>query len=592
MQFDSGYPANWMPGIVHSLPKQTLGVIPAGAGVGELKQEYEQSLQILLAVCGLVLLIACANVANLMLARGVARRTQTALRLAIGAPRRQIIMQALVEAVLLALAGGLAGLLVASGAAKLLLGLAFSRAHYLPLSTSPSLMVLGFTFALALATGMIFGAAPAWFATRTDPIDALRGSGRSTGDHSSLARKALVVIQATLSVVLVAGSILLARSLGNLESQDFGYRVDGRVVVALHNPLTDYSTPRLTTLYRALEARLRRLPGVQGAGLALYNPLTDNWGELVLVQGHEPPKPGEEAGASWDRVSAHYLADFGIPVLRGRGFTDADDEHSEPVAVVNEGFVKRFFKNGEDPLERHFGLDEPQYVGTFRIVGVVRDAKFAGWGLSRPARPMFYVPLAQNVDYASSSVMARVERQSHFIGGLMLVTNDTPGTLEPQLTKAIAEIDPNLTIVDVSTMKRLVSSRFDQERAVASLAGLFGIVALVLAAVGLYGVTAYSVAQRTNEIGIRMALGADRARVIDLVLRSAFARVAIGLVVGVPLAVLAGWLISTELYGVTFWDPIALSAAAGALALCAFCAAMIPALRAAGLSPIKALRTE
>jgi predicted permease len=235
MQYDSGYPANWMPAIVHSLPKQTLGVIPAGAGVGELKEEYEQSLQILLAVCGLVLLIACANVANLMLARGVARRTQTALRLAIGAPRRQIIVQALVEAVLLALAGGLAGLLVASGAAKLLLGLAFSRAHYLPLSTSPSLMVLGFTFALALATGVIFGAAPAWFATRTDPIDALRGSGRSTGDHSSFARKALVVIQATLSVVLVAGSILLARGLGNL-GRDFGYH--STAVVALQRWIT------------------------------------------------------------------------------------------------------------------------------------------------------------------------------------------------------------------------------------------------------------------------------------------------------------------------------------------------------------------
>jgi ABC-type antimicrobial peptide transport system permease subunit len=205
---------------------------------------------------------------------------------------------------------------------------------------------------------------------------------------------------------------------------------------------------------------------------------------------------------------------------------------------------------------------------------------------------MFYVPLAQNVDYSRSPLMARVERQSHFVGGLMLVTNEAPGTLEPQLTKALAEIDPNLTIVDVSTMKQVVNSRFDQERAVASLAGLFGVVALLLAAVGLYGVTAYSVAQRTNEIGIRMALGANRIRVIDLVLRSAFARVAIGLVIGVPLAVLAGRLISTQLYGVAFWDPIALSAAAGALAICAFCAAMIPAMRAAGLSPIKALRTE
>jgi predicted permease len=592
LQYDSGYPSNWMPEVIHSLPKQTLDVIPAGGGVGELKQEYEQSLKILLAVCGLVLLIACANVANLMLARGVARRTQTALRLAIGAPRREIVTQALVESVLLAIAGGLAGLLVATAAAKLLIGLAFQSARFTPIATTPSLLVLGFAFALALITGVAFGAAPAWFATRTDPIDALRGSGRSTGDHSSFTRKALVVVQATLSVVLVAGSIMLARSLSNIENQDFGYRIDSRVVVSLHNPLTDYSTPRLIALYRSLETRLRQLPGVQAAGMALYNPLSDNWGELVLVQGHEMPKPGDNAGASWDRVSASYLQDFGISVLRGRGFTDKDDERSELVAVVNEGFVKRFFKSSEDPLGQHFGLDEPRNVGTFRIVGVVRDAKFAGWGLSRPAMPMFYVPLSQNVDYGPTSVMARVERQSHFVGGLMLETTQAPGGLEPQLTRALAEVDPNLTIVSVKTMREQVESRFDQERAVASLAGLFGVVALLLAAVGLYGVTAYSVAQRTNEIGIRMALGADRTRVIDLVLRSAFARVAIGLIAGVPLAVTAGRLISTQLYGVKFWDPIALSAAAGALAIAAFCAAMIPALRAAGLSPIKALRTE
>jgi len=592
IQYDSGYPANWMPDVIRSLPKQTLDVVPAGAGVAELKEEYQASLQILLAVCAVVLLIACANVANLMLARAVARRTQTAVRLAIGAPRRQIVAQALVEAVLLAIAGGVAGLLVASAAAKLLLGLAFRNAHFLPLSTTPSLLVLGLAFALALVTGIVFGAAPAWFATRTDPIDALRGSGRSTGDHSSFTRKALVVIQATLSIVLVAGSTLLARSLGNLENQDFGYRLDGRVVVSLHNPLTNYSTPRLTALYRSLEERLKQIPGVEGAGLALYNPLTDNWGELVLVQGHEPPKMSEQAGASWDRVSANYLQDLGITVLRGRGFTEQDDERSEAVAVVNEAFVKRFFKSSEDPIGQHFGLDEPQNVGTFRIVGVVRDAKFAGWGLSRPARAMFYVPLAQDVDYSKSPIMARVERQSHFIGGLMLVTNLTPSALEPQLTKALADVDPNLTIVNVRTMREQVNSRFDQERAVASLAGLFGIVALLLAAVGLYGVTAYSVEQRTNEIGIRMALGADRMRVIDLVLRSAFARVAIGLFVGLPLAVAAGRVISTELYGIKFWDPLALGIAAGSLAICAFCAAIIPAARAAGLSPIKALRTE
>src|SRR5208282_5206251 len=233
MEHDAGYPANWMPDIIRTLPKQVLNVVPAGAGVAIMKEEYGRSLQILLSVCGLVLLIACANVANLLLARAVARRGQTAVRLAVGATRRQIIAQALTESVLLAIGGCLAGLLVAMGAARLLIALAFHSAHFVPISITPSLVVLAFSFGLALLTGIIFGAAPAWIATRTDPAEALRGSGRGTRDHSSFARKALLVVQATLSVVLVAGATMLARSLNKLEHQDFGYQLPGRVEVAL-----------------------------------------------------------------------------------------------------------------------------------------------------------------------------------------------------------------------------------------------------------------------------------------------------------------------------------------------------------------------
>jgi predicted permease len=591
LEHDSGYPANWMPDVVRMLPKQTIDVVPAGAGVGIMKEQYARSLQILLAVCGLVLLIACANVANLLLARAVARRGQTAVRLALGASRMQIVSQALVESILLALAGGLAGLLVAMGAARLLLALAFTQAQFLPISTQPSPVVLAFALGLALITGIVFGAAPAWLATRTDPIDALRGSGRSTSDHSSLTRKTLLVLQATLSVVLVAGATMLARSLNKLEHQDFGYRIPGRVVVSVNRPPATYTQPQLAALYRDIEDRLNRLPGVQGSGLALYNPLTDNWGELVLVAGHPAPKISDEAGSSWDRVSANYLQNFGVTLLRGRGFTAADTDTSANVAVVNEAFVKRFFKSDEDPIGQHFGLDLPENVNTFEIVGVVRDAKFAGFALRRPARPMFFVPLAQNVDYANP-LMARIERQSHFIGGMMLVTNATPGALEPLLTKALAEVDPNLTITSVRTMQQQVELSFDQDRAVASLAGLFGIVALLLAAVGLYGVTAYTVAQRTNEIGIRMALGADQSNVLGLVLRTAFKRVVVGLILGLPLAIGAGRLIAAQLYGVSSWDPLALAVAAVSLAICAFFAALIPARRAATISPISALRTE
>jgi predicted permease len=591
LQTDSGYPATWMADVVRLLPKQVIGVVPAGAGVAVMKEEYGRSLQILLSVCGLVLLIACANVANLLLARGVARRGQTAVRLAVGATPRMIVTQALTESVLLAIGGGIFGLLVAMAAARLLLALAFHNAHFLPISVAPSLIVLGFAFALALLTGIIFGAAPAWLATRTDPAEALRGTGRGTRDRSSFARKALLVLQATLSVVLVAGATMLARSLNKLEHQDFGYQVQSRVEVDMNNPPATYTQPQLAALYRQLEEQLNRLPGVQGSGLALYNPLTNNWGELIMVAGHPPAKFNEEAGASWDRVSTNYLQNLGIPVLRGRGFTAADNEITEPVALVNEAFVKRFFKGSEDPLDQHFGLDVPEYAGTFRIVGVVRNAKFAGWGLSRPARPMFYVPLAQTVAYPDK-LMKMIELRSHFIGGIILVTNLSPGVLEAQLTRMLADIDPNLTINSIRTMQQQIDLRFDQERAVASLAALFGIVALILAAVGLYGVTAYTVAQRTNEIGIRMALGADRPNVIQLVLRGAFKRVLIGLLLGLPLAVGAGRLISAQLYGVTSWDPLALAVAAGALAICSFFAAIIPANRAASISPMNALRSE
>jgi predicted permease len=591
LQNDSGYPANWMPDVIRTLPKQTLDVVPAGAGIGVMKEDYGRSLQILMSVCGLVLLIACANVANLLLARGVARRGQTAVRLAVGATPRQIVSQALTESVLLAIGGGLLGLLVAMAAARLLLTLAFHNAHFLPISVAPSLLVLAFAFGLALITGLIFGAAPAWLATRTDPAEALRGSGRGTKDRSSFTRKALLVVQATLSVVLVAGATMLARSLNKLEHQDFGYQVQGRVVVSMNKPPSTYSVPQLTALYRRLEEQLNRLPGVQGSGLALYNPLTDNWGELIMVAGHAAGQLDGESGSSWDRVSANYLQNLGIPVLRGRAFTEADNETTAPVALVNEAFVKRFFKGDENPLDQHFGMDLPEYASTFRIVGVVRDAKFAGGGLDQPARPMFYVPLAQTVDY-HNDLMKKVELRSHSIYGMMLVTNVSPGALEAQLTRILADLDPNLTINSIRTMQQQVDLSFDQERAVAGLAGLFGVVALILAAVGLYGVTAYTVAQRTNEIGIRMALGADRPKVLQLILRGAFQRVLLGLLLGLPLAVGAGRLLAAQLYGVSSWDPLALTVAAGALAVCSFFAAIIPAARAASISPMHALRID
>lgn len=587
MEHESEYPPIWMSEIRRMMPRQRIEVVPAGNGVEEMRANYGRSLQILLTVCGLVLLIACANIANLLLARGMARRTQTSIQLAMGASRSRLISQSLVESVLLAVAGGVAGLFVAWGAEKLLIRLAFQNASYLPFSTTPSLPVLAFAFALSLLTGIVFGSAPAWLATRRDPVEALRGANRSTRDHSALPQKGLLVLQAALSVVLVAGATLLSRSLGNLERQDLGFRSDGLISVRVNSPPSSYSSERLDALYRNVEDRLQRLPGIERVSLALYAPLTDNWGEIVFVDGR-PSTVNENSSSSWNRVSAGHFETVGQAVLRGRGITGADTRHTENVAVVNESFVRRFFAN-EDPLDKRFGIDLPANSRTYRIVGVVRDAKYTQ--ASRPVRPMFFVALAQNVSY-DHEMLKKLESRSHFIASILLRSQLRPGELEPLLRKVLAQVDPDMTVNSVRTMRDQIALVLSQQRAVASLAGLFGIVALLLAAVGLYGVTAYNVVQRTSEIGVRMALGADSGRVLRLVLRSAFQLVGVGLLLGIPLAIGAGRLIGAQLHGVTESDPVALSVAAVALAGCAFMAAVIPALRAASIDPMRALRTE
>lgn len=586
---DAGYPPVWMPEIRKIIPKQVIEVVPAGAGVAEMKEDYGRSLQILLAVCALVLLIACANLANLLLARSVARRRQTSIRLAVGASLGAIVRQSLAESLLLAIAGGVAGLLIADGAQRLILFIAFRTSHSLPIATSPNLPVLGFAFALSLLTGFIFGAAPAWFATRTDPVEALRGAGRSTSDTSLFTRNVLLVLQATLSIVLVAGAAMLARSLDNIENQNLGFETRDRLTVALGEIPTTYPPERLNALYPALEERVRRIPGVEQTSLALYNPFTDNWGELIFIEGQPTAEINENATASWDRVSVSYFKAAGQPLIRGREFSDSDRMNTAPVAIVNESFVRRFFQN-QEPLDKYFGIDLPENARTYRIVGVVRDAKYTQ--PEKPARPMFFVPMAQYVSTYQHELLKKIELRSHYAGNMLLATSISPSVLEPALRKAVAEVDSNLSINSVRTMQEQVGRHFDQRRAVAGLAGLFGVIALLLAAVGLYGITAYTVTRRTGEIGIRMALGAAKPQIVRLVLRGAFLRVAIGLGVGIPLSIGAGQLLSSQLYGLTGWDPVSIAVATAALGLCAFIAAIIPAARASAIDPMKALRVE
>jgi predicted permease len=585
---ESGLPAEYMPQIVHALPKQHIDVIAAGGGVGTMKENYASSLRILLTVCSLVLLIACANIANLLLARAMARRSNTSVRLALGASRARLTRQLLTESILLSVLGGAAGIAVAYLGVQIVLALAFHSASFVPISASPSLPVLAFAFALSLLTGVLFGTAPAWFASHTDPVEALRGANRSTGDSSSLPQKALLIFQATISVVLLAGAGMLTRSLNNLEHQNFGFTLDHRVTVLMNQPLASYTPQHLDSLYRALQERLARVPGIERASLALYTPFTDNWGDGIFVQGHPPPRLDEDTGSSWDRVSPGYFETVGQRLLRGRGITEQDNARSRPVAVVNEAFVRKFFKH-EDSMGKHFGIDLVENAGNYEIVGIVRDAKYTD--PDKPVRPMFFVPLAQRIDYKMEA-MQMGETRSHFINGAVLVAHGDLGKLEPQLRKAFSEVDPNLTIINIQTMQQQVDMNFDQQRAVARLTGLFGMIALILAAVGLYGVTAYTVARRTSEIGVRIALGADRMNVVRLVLRGAFLQIVIGLAIGIPMAIGAGRLISSQLYDVRNWDPAALGFAVFSLGICALIATVIPAQRAASIDPMKALRTE
>jgi predicted permease len=589
---ESGMPAEWMTGIKAGLSKQNIKVVAAGAGVGVMKANYADSLHILLAVCCLVLLIACANIANLLLARGTARRAQTAVRLALGANRRRLIRQSLTEAVVLSVLGGVAGLAVAYMGVKAIVALAFHGAKYVPIDAAPSLPVLAFAFALSLLTGVLFGTAPAWLASHAEPAEALRGVNRTTRDRSSLSQKILVIVQATLSVVLLAGAGLLTHSLEKLQHQDFGYETDRRVTLSLTAPFSSYPPAKLDAMYRELQERLSHIPGVERAALAQYTPLQDNWGEIVIRQGHGMPNMNDDnIGSSWDHVNPGYLETLGQHILRGRSISEQDTATTQKIAVVNEAFVKRFFKPGEEPLGSHFGLDLPQYNNTFEIVGIVRNAKYNDPASTEPPRPLFFVPLAQRIHY-DAGLMQTIDDMTHYIEGAVLHIHGSMEGLESEVRHVLSDVDPNLTLLNIQSLQEQVDSNFDQRRAVARMTGLFGVLALLLAAVGLYGVTAYTVERRTSEIGVRMALGADRMNVIRLVLRGAFVQILIGLLIGIPISIACSRLISAQLYQVKGWDPLVLGGSILALTVCAFFASIIPAQRAASINPVKALRTE
>ena len=572
------------------IDRQHVVVTPGGGGIQNLQEQTAKGLTLLMILSTVVLLIACANIANLLLARSTSRRGDLAIRMAMGAGRRAILRQIVVESVVLSVIGGLAGLAVAYGGCHMILSLAFPYARNLPISASPSLPVLGFAFLVSLVTGVLFALAPAWLSFHAQPAEALRGVNRSTQDRSSLPQKALVVFQAALSVVLIAGAILMTRSLANLEHQNFGVATAHRYVLHFDPQGAGYTVDRLPALYRQIEDRISALPGMAHMSLATYSPLEgDNWGECVLQQGHAEPQADQPCSATWDRVSRQFLDSVGVPILQGRNFTAEDTASSPQVALVNQTFVRKFFP-GKDPIGQHFGIDLPRYSGTFEIVGVFRDFKMNN--PREPVRAVFLRPLKQQFTGYKEASMIRTETQSMYMNAMILDFKVPPPNVEDLARQTLAGIDPNLTIRDLRPFGEQVAGNFSHERMVAQLAGLFGILALALASVGLYGVMSYFVARRTGEIGIRMALGAERKSVVAMVMRAALAQIGLGLAIGIPAALIAGHLMANQLYGIGGYDPLAFVGATLMLALCATVAGLIPARRAASIEPMRALRME
>jgi predicted permease len=567
-----------------NLARQTLFLEPGGAGISRMRDQYQQWLEILMTVSGLVLLIVCANVANLMLVRSLERRRQISLSRALGARTSRVVGQALTECMLLALLGGGAGLGLAFAGTRLILGLAFPpSAGPVPISAAPSLPVLFFALGVSLLTGIGFGIAPAWMATRVDPIEALRGGGRGLVSAGSAPRKAMVVLQAALCLALLSASGLLSAALHRLETQDLGFEQNGRTIASIDPTLAGYGREQLSPLYARIRTSIAGIPGVVAVGMAAYAPFSaNNRDSSVWVEGRKPPGPDEDVQAWVDRVTGGYFEALGNRIVRGRGIGD-ESASSRHIAVVNQAFVRKFLPH-EDPIGKHFGRAD---LGpdVYEIVGVAQDARYLTFGLDQPPQPFYFLPESQRET-------PEKDAGSHFLQDIVIATR--PGVvLAPEaVARALAAVNPNLPLTSARPMSRQVAAEFTQQRLIARLTSLFGILSLILACTGMYGITAYNAGCRTGEIGVRMALGAGRGEAMRLILQGAFWLTALGLVLGLPLMLAAGRLLGNQLYGVSpFSAPVALAAVA-ALGLSTLVASLVPALRASRISPAQALRAE
>jgi predicted permease len=551
------------------IAKMGTELVPFGKGFSYLRQRYEKPLQLLMVVVGLVLLIACANVSNLLLSRASRRQQEVALRMALGSSRTSLLRQLLIESLLLALLGGAAGLLVASGAIKLLTSMA--SAGNLP-DTSLDLRVLLFTFGVSIVTALIFGLAPARRATRIDLNPTLRR--QNVASSSGGLRKLLVITQVGMSLLLLIGAGLFLRSLDNLRSQDLGYRSQGLLQVEIDPQGGGYSQEQLPGLYRDLRELVNSLPGVESTSLSMFGVLEGGrWVTQASVDGFSTQSTDEQQiEAAF--ITPSYFETIGASLLAGRAFTEHDRSDAPQVAVVNQAFAQTYFGDSS-PLGKRFGTNGDDSSRDFEIVGLVADLK--SHNLWDAAPQLAYFPVAQNVQFLTS---LQVRCHLH------------PATVAGQLRQTLNEAFPNLPVYTPRTLPEEIERSLRQERTLSQLTGLFSLPALLLAAIGLYGVLADGVTQRTREIGVRIALGAQTQQVQWMVLRNALTWVVLGAGIGMVAALLAGRLVTNLLFGLAPTDLVTTVLATLALLLVSAVASYWPARRASRLDPIQSLRYE
>lgn len=549
-------------------------LVPGAWGISGLRTAYSKALRMLMVIVALILVIACANVGNLLLSRAAARQAEISLRQALGASRWRLVRQLLTESLLLAVIGGIAGIVLAQWGVSLLVS---RLAATSPLDVKPDTAVLLFTLGISLVSGVVFGIMPALRATQFDLTAALKEKSAHGRKRRFNFGSALVVVQIAISLILLVGAGLFARSLINLQQEDLGFNQDNVLLTSVDMRLAGYKPAELSAVYRRLYDDLNALPNVNSATFATYSPLSGTERtSTITVRGYSP-SPGENLAVADIMIGPRFGETLGVPLLMGREIGLQDTPASGRVAVVNQSFAQAFFPN-QNPIGRRLTLEEDSDKDDFEIVGVLGDAKYDG--AKEKASRTIYRPILQ------------VQDQSAFSNVIQLRTTGDPLSLTGSVRAVISQVNNKLPILRFTTLRMQSDEALQQEKLIAQLVSFFGLLGLLLSCVGLYGIMAHSVVRRTNEIGIRMALGAERRNIIWMVLKESLVLVAIGLTFGVPAAWAAAHLISSQLFGLNPSDPVTLVMAAALMTVVAALAGYLPARRASRVDPLIALRYE